>query len=134
MPKRGGVRQRLAANAERCKEESGNDYRLPTNIGPLITSYLTERPKELKTCGIPCPGPRSVRLRQRSPALLVDRWFCVCDGNGFCRFSSDLGRFRTLRCTCKAVCLDKPWAKWRENALVVLLVICKSKSCDARAP
>ena len=145
MPMRGGVRQLLAAKAKRCKEESGNDYNIksidiagdvdgttfrlgmlhPTNIGPLITSYLTERPKELKTCGMPCPGPRGVCGRQRPPAFTGGREFCVCDGNGFCRLSSDLGRFRTLRCTCKAGCLDKPPAKWRENAWVVLLVICK---------
>merc|ERR1712139_89514 len=85
---------------------------LPTNtLGPLIASYLTERPTELNTCSIPCPGPREYR-----GFLGWGRWSCACDGRGFCVSSSDLGRFRTLRCNCQAGCLDRPCAKWSENA------------------
>ena len=95
---------------------------LPTNtLGPLIASYLTERPTELNTCSIPCPGPREYR----GFFFGWGRWSCACDGRGFCVSSSDLGRFRTLRCNCRADCLDRPYAKWNENAWVVLLVLCK---------
>ena len=90
---------------------------LPTSsIGPIICSYLTERPSELKVCGRPCPGPPWSRMSWAS-------WGCRCDGNGFCLWSRDLGSFRTLRCTCMQNCLDKPVAKWRADAFTVLTVL-----------
>ena len=107
---------------------------LPTNtLGPLIASYLTERPTELNTCSIPCPGPCGSRWRQGYGMVLQMRWYCRCDGNGVCRLSSDLGRFRTLRCNCQAGCLDRPYTKWNENAWCVLLVLCKWTPSTYRA-
>ena len=108
---------------------------LPTNIvGPLINSYLTERPSGLRVCGIPCPGPKQLRWMHKSTLFpFKERWFCQCDGNGFCAVSSDLGRFRTLRCTCPQLCLDKPCAKWNENAWTVLTVLRLSDTGSGKA-
>ena len=93
-----------------------------SSIGPIITSYLTERPSELKVCGGPCPGPRTWRNVFQSGPLNGSR--CMCDGNGFCFWSRDIGRFRTLHChCCVRNCRDKPVAKWREDAFTVLTVL-----------
>merc|ERR1712139_576805 len=59
---------------------------LPTNtLGPLIASYLTERPTELNTCSIPCPGPREYRgfFFRVGAMVLCMRWqglLCVIIG------------------------------------------------------
>ena len=93
---------------------------LPTSsIGTIICSYLTERPSEFKVCGGPCPGPRT--WRTQSGPLNGSR--CTCDGKGFCFWSRDIGRFRTLNCHCRVSCLDKPLAKWKADAFTVLTVL-----------
>ena len=95
---------------------------LPTSsIGPIICSYLTERPSEFKVCGGPCPGPRYWRNVFRSGLPNGSR--CTCDGKGFCFWSRDIGRFRTLNCHCRVSCLDKPLAKWKADAFTVLTVL-----------
>ena len=97
---------------------------VPTHvIGPIIASYLIDRPSSLKLCGRPCPGPRHLRLRQKSTLFPAPRWLCVCDGNGFCAYSADIGQFRTLRCTCSQYCLDTPIENWEHTAWTVLAVL-----------
>ncbi len=102
---------------------------LPTqSIGPLIASYLTERPSELKMCSRPCPGPHWCRWKQKSTLLPLEAEVelyrsCRCDGKGFCLWSRDLGRFRTLRCTCPQSCGETPVCKWRADAYTVLRVL-----------
>ena len=105
---------------------------VPTHvIGPIITSYLTDRPKGLPVCGIPCPGPEDLRCMS---SLFEDaEWFCQCDGNGFCVLSRDLGRRRTFRCTCQHGCNDKPRANWEKSAWTVMRVL-KLRSRAASAP
>ena len=94
-----------------------------SSIGPIITSYLTDRPSELKVCGGPCPGPREWRNFYVHDIIGEARCRCCCDGNGLCWNSRDIGRFRTLYCYCSVNCCDKPVAKWREDAFTVLTVL-----------
>ena len=99
-------------------------------IGPNITQYLAERPSELKVCGWPCPGPRHWLLER---GWLRKNWEekqrCICDCNGFCRWSKGIGRFRTLACYCdRDNCCDKPVAKWRKAAFTVLTVLTLRRS------
>ena len=103
---------------------------VPTHvIGPIIASYLIDRPSSLKLCGLPCPGP--VRWRRKSYLFRDERWFCRCDGNGFCAYSADIGHLRTMRCTCRARpgCLNKPRESWEHTAWQVVRVL-KLRSRD----
>ena len=105
---------------------------VPTHvIGPIITSYLIDRPRGLPVCGIPCPGPEDLRCMS---SLFEDaEWFCQCDGNGFCVLSRDLGRRRARRCSCRHGCNDKPEANWEKSAWTVMRVL-KLRSRAASAP
>ncbi len=89
-----------------------------TSIGPIIASYLTERPSELKECRPQCIWP------QFGFACGTKSWQSgCCDGNGVCFWSRHLGRFRTLHCSCRQTCRDKPIAKWKADAFTVLRVL-----------
>ena len=104
---------------------------VPTHvIGPIIASYVIDRPSSLKLCGTPCLGPRRIHGWQKSPLIQARRWLCMCDGNGFCALSWDIGRFRTMRCTCSQVCLDKPRENWEHTAWTVVRVL-KLRSRDS---
>ena len=92
------------------------------SIGSIIATYLTERPSEFKECGPQCAAPKEFRPTRQS-LLPRNFYYCVCNGFGFCLWSRDLGRFRTLSCTCGRRCFDKPLAKWRADAFTVLRVL-----------
>ena len=83
-------------------------------LGPIITSYLLERPSQLKQC-CPCPGPPNRRWMKNS-TLFGDSYNprCICDGKGFCDWSRDLGQFLTSRCTCTRCCVYHPHLNWEE--------------------
>ena len=97
-------------------------------IGPSITQYLAERPSELKVCGGPCPGPRHWLDGDFPENFDEEAQRCLCDGNGFCRWSRGIGRFRTLYCYCDVNCCDKPVDKWRKAAFTVLTVLTLRRS------
>ena len=115
--------------SSRCTSQNGMVWSIavvPTHvIGPIIASYLIDRPSSLKWCGMPCLGPRHLRWQTEShgmpcPAPL---WICRCDGSGFCAWVRDKGRFRTMRCDCIQSCLDKPIESWKHTAWTVLAVL-----------
>ena len=105
-------------------------------IGPIITSYLSIRPSTLGVCGDagPCIGPQGLRWRRKSTLFPPDHWLCMCDGNGFCVISLDVGPLRTKRCTCRRFCLDFTTARWRENAWNVVKVLKLSPAAQLRRP
>ena len=66
---------------------------------------------------------RSRWLRRGIPVYYS---WCMCDGNGFCFWSRDLGRFRLAcdwHCVCTENCLHKQVAKWKADAFTVLTVL-----------
>ena len=120
-------------SSSRCTSQNGmvwSNAVVPTHvIGPIIASYVIHRPSSLKLCGPPCPGPRHLRWQQKSTLFPAPRLLCMCDGNGFCAYSADIGQFRTLRCNCIQYCLDKPRENFEHTAWTVVRVL-KLRSRD----
>ena len=89
-----------------------------TTIGPLIASYLAERPSELKQCN-PCPGPLNERWCRTSNLFPMEKAFrCICNGRGYCIYSLDTRPSLTLRCQCFHDCRSYPPAEWKAQAYV----------------
>ena len=98
-----------------------------TTIGPLIASFLTERPSELKQCN-PCPGPHSYKLLFSWVRSLTHS-NCICNGRGLCIHSLDTRPSITLRCQCKYECFNRPAAEWKDQAWKVMYVMKLVKLC-----
>ena len=113
--------------SSRCTSQDGmvwSNAVVPTHvIGPIIVSYLIGRPSSLKLCGPPCPGPRHLRWLQKYAMIFHMRLDCICDGNGFCADSADIGQFRAMRCTCRTMCLDTPRENWEHTVWQVVRVL-----------
>jgi len=88
----------------------------PTNtIGPIIASYITDRPSELKQC--PFRG--------------------ACNYNGLSTpqlpWLTAGGRFKAKTCICfPRYCLDMPLARWKAAAWTVILVLQKPEASAKR--
>ena len=102
-----------------------------TTIGPLIASFLAERPSELKQCN-PCPGPRSKNClficRHKNTSLFpMEKSDCICNCHGFCIHSLDTRPSLTLRCQCTHDCFNRPAAEWKKQAWKVVYVLMLGK-------